>query len=207
MIAHRAGNEHRLIEPALAVADAIELDVHTFRGRLDVRHSKALWPLARYWERDAGLLPREDPPPLVSILAVVPAGAHLWIDLKGFTGRFTRRVLHAVGDHRPLTMSTRHWWTLRPALERNGVRTFRSVGSRGQLWLALRLDHPDGIAMHERFATPEHLDRLRSRCAAIAIWGVHDLGRAIELRDLGVTALILDDLDLIAAIRSTPAGF
>lgn len=200
LIAHRAGNEHPLIEPALAVADAIELDVHTFRGRIEVRHSKALWPFAVYWERGVGVLPGEDPLPFASILAALPGGAHLWVDLKGFTGRFTERVLGELGDRRPLTMSSRSWWTLRPARRRVDVRTFRSVANRFQLWLALRLTHPDGIVMHERFATPEHLDRLRRRCESLAVWAVDDLDRAVELLDLGVTALIIDDVDLIDAI-------
>ena len=201
LIAHRAGNGRSLIEPARSVADGIEVDVHVLRGRIEVRHSKALWPFAVYWERRVGRLPNEDPPSFASILAATPAGTHLWVDLKGFTGRFTRRILGEIGDRGPLTMSCRSWWALGPARRRE-VRTFRSIGNRLQLWIALRIRHPDGVGLHERFATGEHLDRLRDRCTAIAVWAVHDLDRAIELREQGVTVLILDDLDLIAAIRA-----
>ena len=200
LIAHRAGNGRELIAPARAVADGIEIDVHTFRGRFEVRHSKALWPFAVYWERRVGLLPDEKPPSLASILDATPADTHLWVDLKGFTGRFTKRVLHELGDRRPLTMSCRSWWALGPARRRRDVRTFRSIGNRLQLWIALRIRHPDGVGVHERFATVEHLERLRDRCTGVAVWAVNDLDRAIELRDRGVAVLIIDDLGLIDAI-------
>src|SRR5690606_27401966 len=107
--AHRGGNFVESVAAALAVADAIEIDVHTFRGRLEVRHAKVIWPCSIRWERWY-LIPRSDPrPTLAEILAVVPDGSHLWIDLKGFTPRFTRRVLRAVGDRHELTMSARSW--------------------------------------------------------------------------------------------------
>lgn len=201
MIAHRAGNERHLIGPALAATDGVELDVHQFRGRLEVRHSKVLWPFRVYWERGRGILPDEHPHELGSLLEAVPDGTHLWVDLKGFTGRLTRHVLREIGARRPLTMSCRSWWVLRPARRSPAVRTFRSVGNRWQLWLALRLRHPDGVVMHERFATPDRLVRLRDRCSGIAVWAVRDLPRAVELRDLGVSAVIIDDLGLIAAVR------
>ena len=37
----------------------------------------------------------------------------------------------------------------------------------------------------------------------IAVWGVHDLARANAVRELGVDAIILDELDLIATLRAT----
>jgi hypothetical protein len=199
LVAHRAGNRAATIGPALAVADTIELDVHALRGHLEVRHSKVVWPFRIYWERGHGLLEDQHPESLASILAAVPVDTGVWIDLKGFTGWLTRRVLRSVGDRRPLTMSCRSWWALRPA-RNGGVRTYRSVGSRWQLWLALRLRHPDGVVLHERFATPEHLARLR--CSHVAVWAVRDHQRAAELRALGMSAMILDDLDLIGALRA-----
>ena len=201
VIAHRAGNDPDLIVPALDVADAVELDVHLLRGRLEVRHSKAIWPFRRYWERGIGLLSDEHPVGLDAILAAAPADARLWIDLKGFSGRFTRRVLREVGDRPAITMSSRSWWVLRPA-RRAGVRTYRSVGNRAQRWLALRLRHPGGVVMHERLATPGTIDRLRARCSGIAVWAIEEPRRAAELRELGIVAVIVDDLDLASALRA-----
>jgi glycerophosphoryl diester phosphodiesterase len=201
LIAHRAGNRCRTIAPALAAADGAELDVHRFRDRLEVRHSKVLWPFAVYWDRGQGLSSDADPPELHSILAAAPTGGHLWIDLKGFTPRLTARVLRELGDRRPVTMSCRSWWALGPARRATEVRTFRSIGNRWQLWLALRCRHPDGVGLHERLARPEHLERLRGRCSGIAVWAVRDRERAIALREQGVAVLIIDDLALIRSIR------
>lgn len=197
-IAHRAANDPTSIAPALVVADGVELDVHLLRGRLEVRHSKAVWPLRIYWEQGEGVLPGEQPAELASILAAAPDGAHLWFDLKAFTPRLSYRVLRAVDERFELTMSSRCWWTLRPA-RRRGIRTFRSIGSRLQLWVAVRFDHPDGVGIPERFATPEVLGRLRARSSFIAVWGTRDEQRAAQLRDLGVDVLIVDDLGLINA--------
>jgi glycerophosphoryl diester phosphodiesterase len=203
LIAHRAGNEAHLIAPAAEAADAIELDVHLFRGRLEVRHSKVLWPLAVYWERWE-LLPDESPVDLAAILDAAPEGVHLWFDLKGFTTRLARRVLREVGGRRPITCSTRSWWTLRPIRRAGGIRTFRSVGSRRQLWLIQRMrfaGEDDGVVMHERFATADVVARLRRRTSQVIVWAVDDLERARELARVGVTGIIADDLALLVAIR------
>lgn len=203
LVAHRAGNHPESIAPALSVADAIELDVHLFRGRLEVRHSKVVRPFRVYWERGVGILPDERPVALGDIVAATPDDAHLWIDLKGFTRRLPRRVLDVLGPRPQLTMSCRSWWVLGRVGGNPTIRTFRSVANRAQCWLALRLRHPDGIVMHERFATPDVVARLAPRCRAIAVWAVTDEARAEELRAIGIDAVIADDLDLIAAIGSS----
>jgi hypothetical protein len=208
LIAHRGGNLVESVAAALAVADAIEIDVHTFRGRLEVRHAKVIWPWSIRWERWY-LIPTSDPrPTLAEILAVVPDGSHLWIDLKGFTPRFTRRVLRAVGDRHELTMSARSWWILGPARRRPGTRVMRSVGNRFQRWLVtlapLRPPVADparqrGVVLHERLADPASVTRLRRHWAPIVTWAVEDLDRIETLRAAGVDGVIADDLALIAA--------
>lgn len=203
LIAHRAGNESRLIAPALAVADTIELDVHLFRGRLEVRHAKVLWPFAVLWEQWE-FVPGAPHPNLSVILDAAPDDAHLWFDLKGFTSRLPRRLLREVGDRRPITVSCRSWWTLRSIRRIAGIRTFRSVGSRWQLWLVQHVrfsNDEDGIVMHERFATAETLARLHRLTPDIVVWAVHDLDRAAELHDLGVSGVIADDLDVLDQVR------
>lgn len=200
LVAHRAGNHAHSIGAAAAGADAVELDVHLLRGRLEVRHAKAVWPFRLYWERGEGLLPDEQPPALADLIAAAPPGTRLWIDLKGFTGRLAGRVLREIGPGRELTMSCRSWWALGPA-RRARLRTYRSVGNRAQLWLALRLRHPDGVVLHERFATAEAIGRLRRRCERIAVWAVIDAERARDLHDLGVDTFIVDDFDLITSLR------
>ena len=113
-IAHRAGNAVRLADAALRVIRAVEADVHLFRGRLEVRHSKVLRPFRIYWERGEGVVRDERPPDLAAILAGLPDDALLWIDLKGFTKRLTRHVERALAGRSDVTMSSRSWWILPP---------------------------------------------------------------------------------------------
>lgn len=203
LIAHRAGNEVHLVAPALVSSDAIELDLHMFRGRLEVRHAKVLWPLGLLWERWE-LLPGAPRPTLEEILEVVPPGTHLWFDLKGYSRRLPRRLLEIAGERRPMTTSCRSWWVLRTVRRVPGIRTFRSVAGRRQLWLVQRLrfpDEDDGIVMHERLATPETVARLRRLTPNVVTWAVDDLDRALELLDMGVTGVIADDVAMLAALR------
>jgi glycerophosphoryl diester phosphodiesterase len=202
-IAHRAGNLASTVADAARVADAIELDVHLFRGRLEVRHGKVLWPFARLWEKWE-LLPVDTPrPPLAEILEVVPADLHVWIDLKGFTRRMARRVMAEVGDRRPITVSARSWWVLRVARGVAEVRTMKSVGNRAQRSAVSVLPRSnDGIVIHERLLDGRWLDRLAGRAPVVIAWGVTDADRARELVDLGVDGLIVDDLSLIAEVAA-----
>ena len=206
LIAHRAGNLADTVAGALAVADAIELDVHQFRGRLEVRHAKVLWPLSLRWE-PWYLIPGSEPRvTLDEVLAVVPAGSHLWLDLKGVTRGFARRVLAVVGDRYDLTVSSRAWWILPAAGNGPGIRVMRSVGDRFQRWLVVqRCVRPtrrvpgQGVVMHERLADAGSVARILRHWSPVVTWAVTDLGRVRELEQIGVTGVIADDLALIAA--------
>ena len=203
LIAHRAGNRTSTVGPAAAVADTIELDVHQFRGRLEVRHAKVIWPTPVLWEKWE-LVPRDAPPPLLAdILGVVPDGTTVWLDLKSSAPRFTRRVLAAIGDRADVTVSSRQWWNLRRFRRAGGIRTMRSAGPRWQRWTLRwirRFGPDDGVVVPERFVTPTAIAGWLGRTSHVAVWAVADLDRASELVGLGVTGLIVDDLDLIAAI-------
>lgn len=205
LVAHRAANAVRTIAPAAEVADVLEADLHLLRGRIEVRHEKVLWPWRIYWERTPRIahVPGLDPPVLAEILVAAGPDLHLWFDLKGYTSRLARRALDLAGGRRDLTVSSRMWWTLRPA-RRAGLRTFRSVGSRSQLWLARRVRYGprDGVVMHERFAHPDVVRELTARAGTVFVWAVHDRDRARELAELGVHGIIADDLDLLTLLRA-----
>lgn len=205
LIAHRAGNLSELVAPAVAVADAIEVDVHLFRNRLEVRHAKILlWPWSRLWEKWE-ILPRTSPrPPLAAIVGVVPGDARLWLDLKGFTTRLPRAVHRVVGDRPGTTYSTRHWWVLGWVRRHTTARTMRSVGNRWQRWLVVRLPAtpaPHGVVIHERLLDPEWILRLRRVAPTLVAWAVDDRARGEELLAAGIDGLILDDLELIRTLR------
>ena len=213
LIAHRAGNLAELVGPAVAVADAIELDVHLYRNRLEVRHAKLLlWPFARLWEKWE-LLGSDSPrPSLDAILDHVPDGVHVWFDLKGFTTRLPRAVHRTtrrdVGEPAEVTYSCRAWWVLGWVRRHTAARTMKSVGTRWQRWLVTRTGFDGapgthGIVIHERLLDEGWLDRIHAVTLTVVAWGVNDRARAEELIDAGITGLILDDLALIGALRHT----
>lgn len=208
LIAHRGGNDPDTVLHAAGVADLVELDVHLFRGRLEVRHSKVLWPTSRLWERWELLPPDALRPSLDAAVEAVPEDAQMWLDLKGFTSRLSRQVIDRTDRRPPSTVSARSWWILRP-WRRRGVCTMRSVGSRWQLWAVRTIQswsELDGIVIDERLATTDVIRRLRRQTPTIVAWNVNDLRRAFDLIDHGVSGLIIDDVALIAEIRRTIAG-
>lgn len=206
LIAHRAGNLGELVEPALVAADAIEIDVHLFRNRLEVRHAKVLfWPFGRLWEKWE-LLERDAPRPgLSTILDHVPDDVHVWFDLKGFTRRLPRSIHRLVGDRGQVTYSSRSWWILGWVRRHTSARTMKSVGNRWQrrlvTWTHFDGDH--GIVIHERLLHDGWLARLHEVTPTVIAWAVQDRDRAGELIAAGVAGLILDDLDLVRALRDT----
>lgn len=206
LIAHRAGNLASLHASAVEVADVVEVDVHLFRNRLEVRHAKLLlWPFARLWEKWE-ILPADAPrPPLADILAELPAGTPVWFDLKGFTTRLPRAVHAVAGDRPSVTYSARQWWILGWARRNTSARTMRSVGSRWQRWLTTVVPPPaagHGIVIDERLLDDGWLTRLRRRAAVVVAWGVEDPSRAAELAAAGIDGLIVDDLELIRQLRA-----
>lgn len=204
LVAHRAGNCTQTIPAAADVADTIEADVHLFRGRIEVRHAKVVWPTSIQWDR-WWIDPRPDEPPLLpDVTRLIPDDIGLWLDLKSFDTRLSRSILRQMPGLSTTTVSSRSWWVLRP-WRAAGIRTMRSVGSRWQLWAVRRIRSwgpTDGIVIHERLLTPETLVDLRRLTPWLAAWGVEDVQRGGDLIAAGIRALILDDLDLIGSIRT-----
>lgn len=195
VVAHRAGNSVAGIAAATGVADTVELDVHLFRGRLEVRHAKVLlWPFRRLWERWYLLRPDAARPPLGEVVAAVPDGTGLWIDLKGYTTRLPRAAHRVVGERPAVTWSSRQWWLLGWVRRHTSARTMASVGSRWQRRLALVVPLPaDGLVVADRLVDGVWLARLRRRAPVLVVWGVTDPVRAAGLAAAGVDGLILDD--------------
>lgn len=199
-IAHRAGNSTGALRAAEPIVDIIELDVHLGRGnRVEVRHAKKLWLTRRLWEKWHLEPSDSEIPALLEILDAADPATHLWLDLKGFTPRLSRRVREVMGERRPLTVSTKPWWLLRNFSNVPGIRTIRSAGNRFELslvfWLPSRLT-TDGTVVHHRLLTDRVLKRLLQR-GAVYTWAVDDSDSIERLRRGGVAGVILDDLRLV----------
>jgi hypothetical protein len=202
LIVHRAGNRPGA-PGGRGGGDLVEADVHLFRGRLEVRHEKALWPTTRLWERWE-LIERGTPRRALQDLLDADASAHLLLDLKGISPRLARAVRGALGERRPVTISTKSWWLLRTFQAMPGVRTFRSAGNRLELAWLLRVPsrlRPDGIVVHQRLLSAAVVDRLRHHAPAVWAWGAQNQAEAERLRSWGVDGLILDDVDLVRQLR------
>jgi glycerophosphoryl diester phosphodiesterase len=205
LVAHRAGNDPTVPSAAARVADIVELDVHLFRGRVEVRHSKALWPTSRLFE-GRQLLPRSAMrPDLDRVLDSLPSPQRIWIDLKGPDPRLSGRVLDSLDgrERQEIWVSARCWWLLAPFRAIEGIRTLMSVGSAWQRPLARLCQSrgwSDGIVMHERLVSDAFIDQIPASAVRVA-WAVNDLPRAVELLERGFDGLIIDDPSVINETR------
>ena len=200
LVAHRAGNHPERFAKAMAKADAIELDVHIFRSRIEVRHEKVLWPTARLWERWFLLPADTEVPRLGDILRQLDEHdpeALLLVDLKLFTTRAARRIRRALPEDRPIIVAARPWWVLRAFNDRPNTVALRSCNNKLQLWLVSRipgLGHRTGAVVHERLLTSEAMERLVSKTPIVFSWAIPTVERGQELLNLGLKGLIVDDL-------------
>lgn len=198
IVAHRAGNRPDTAAMEAGRADYIELDLHVFRGRVEVRHEKVLRPTARLWDKWFLLPPGVEVPVIEEILAAVAPDTPLMLDLKCFTRTAARRIRAAVPGTHPLIVSSRAWWVLPVFADRADTSLLRSCGNRLQLWLVDRLPGlgPSvGAGVHERRLDDAQLARLRTKTGLLFSWGVKSRARGDQLVLAGVTGLIVDDVN------------
>lgn len=215
VIAHRAGNDVATVAAAVPLADVLEADVHLFRGRLEVRHAKTIGPLDLLWERWY-LLPRNTPRLLLpDLLAAIPDGVDLMLDLKGPDPRLAGAVLEAaagwLASGRRLIVCGRVWWVLGGFRGRPGVCVLHSAGSTRQIRALIRRSpsrQPDsatagGVCVDHRLLTAELVAALLRRALFVWCWPVNDRGTAAKLARWGVTGFITDEPDALQGLRQS----
>lgn len=199
IVAHRAGNKPESVVPALTRADAIELDVHVLRGRVEVRHEKVLRPTRRLWERWYLLPAGTQAAAIESILDAIPGDVPLLVDLKCFTRRAARRIRRSIPEDRTVIVSCRSWWVLHAFGDRANTLALRSCGNRTQMRLATMipgLGDRHGIVAHNRLLDDETVARALAHSPLLFTWAVETMDRGRELAGKGLTGLIVDDLTL-----------
>ncbi|HLB22834.1 MAG TPA: glycerophosphodiester phosphodiesterase [Dehalococcoidia bacterium] len=204
VIAHRHGNDLALLgEAARAGAAFVEADVWAYRGRLEVRHAKTLGPTPLIWDR--WYVRRRPARPLVleEVLAALPAGMGIMIDLKGSDRRLPEMLLSALQGHGgagPVMVSARFWDHL-PSLRAHPELTlFHSVGSAGQLRRVrplLELRENDAISIHYQLLDATTVRSLKGQVSMVATWPINDEERLREVVGWGVDAAITDSLDIV----------
>lgn len=189
IVAHRAGNDLAQLRRA-GRARFAEADVHLRRGRLEVRHLKAVGPIL--WDRWYIASPRTPRLELADLLAAAGRDTVLMLDLKGFRRRLARAVLAELAVHPGVdeTVVCSRSWRLLEAFEADPrVRVVHSVGSRRQL-RALRRRFADrrlaGVSIHQRLLDEHVTAELRRRAELIVSWPVETADEAMRLGRWGV---------------------
>ena len=217
-VAHRAGNDLTALHAAVALgADVLEADVHRYRGRLEMRHSKALGPLPWLW--DAGELTSTAVPQLLlaEMMAAHGGRSTLMLDLKG-PGSVGRHVaeaihdqaIHVGGPDAPVLVCSR-WW---PGVDAFGGRRWARpvLSARNQVEL-LRLRRrirgaraPYGVSVHRSLLTRDVVAALHEKVELVMTWPVNDVETLDEVLALGVTGVISDESEILRAVLALPRG-
>jgi glycerophosphoryl diester phosphodiesterase len=203
-IAHRAGNDLARLAPALAAgADLVEADVHSHRGRLEVRHTKTLGPLPWLWDRWY-LVPASEPRLyLHGLVEALPATAHVMLDLKGWHPRLgarVREVMAAAAPGAPYTVCSRTWPALSAFDDLPHVQVVHSVRNRVELRLLLRrlaTRATWGVSIHRDLLTLETVRRLHGHAGVVMTWPVNTPATLAQVRAVGVDAVISDHLEAL----------
>jgi hypothetical protein len=189
IVAHRAGNDLAQLRRT-GRARFAEADVHLRRGRLEVRHLKALGPIL--WDRWYLASPRTPRFELAELLGAAGSDIVLMLDLKGFRRRLATAVHAELAAHPQVdevVVCSRSWRLLEPFAADPRVRVVHSVGSRRQL-RALRRRFAGrrlaGVSIHRRLLDEHVVADLRERTELIVTWPVETAEEAVRLGSWGV---------------------
>lgn len=207
-IAHRAGNSLAGLHTANAMGvDIIECDVHEHRGRLEVRHLKTAGPLPFLWDRwelASASAPRLG---LTELLEADRHGTTFMLDIKGrraSTARAVAELLHEGGHHREVLVCGRWWPSVDTLARLPYVRPVLSARNRAELrrlqWRLAADDGVHGVSVHRSLLDEETVPRLQERVEVVMTWPVNDLAVLEDVLDLGVTGIISDEPEVLAAL-------
>jgi glycerophosphoryl diester phosphodiesterase len=209
-IAHRAGNSLAGLHAANELGvDVIECDVHHHRGRLEVRHMKTAGPLPFLWdtwELASASAPRLG---LAELLEANRHGTTFMIDLKGrrtAAARSVARLLHQGGHHTTVLACGRYWPSLDALAGLPYVRPVLSARNRTELArLHRRLasgPSVHGVSVHRNLLDRETVSRLARHVELVMTWPVNDLPSLDRMVDIGVTGVISDESEVLAALMA-----
>ena len=212
-IAHRAGNSLPALQAAAEVgADVFEADVHSYGGRLEVRHEKSLGPLPWLWEKweliPSASLPTLELAQLLDALGALPEPPQLMVDLKGpgGVGVHVARLMHERLPERPILVCSRWWPGVRPFFGRTWAHPVLSARNRGEMQqLRMRVRRgtpPYGVSLHRSLLSRTLIAELHERVPLVMTWPVNDPVALEEVLSLGVTGVISDEADILRMLRT-----
>jgi hypothetical protein len=207
-IAHRAGNALDLLDAALHDgADLIEADVHLYRGRFEIRHTKTMGPLPWLWDRWYVVSARLPRLTLEELAAALPMERRIMLDLKGWHPWLGRRVAAVMAAHAPgvpYVVCSRHWRMLEAFDGLDHVDVVHSVRTRrelGRLSRRLSRHRSWGVAVHRELLPTMDVPTLLTSVQALLTWPVNTEAALAEVSAYGVTGVISDDLNRAAIPR------
>jgi glycerophosphoryl diester phosphodiesterase len=198
-VAHRAGNELQRLGDA-AGSDLVEADVHLYRGRLEVRHTKTMGPLPWLWDRWYVVSAHAPRLSLAELVKAAPDGPRLMLDLKGWQPWLGRRVATAMAGLAPgrrYVVCSRHWRMLDAFDGLDHVDVVHSVRSRAEL---ARLRHrlaggrSWGVAVHRELLPRIDVPDLLRTVEVLLTWPVNTTEILEQVLAAGATGVISDDL-------------
>jgi glycerophosphoryl diester phosphodiesterase len=212
-IAHRAGNSLAGMHAANELGvDVIECDVHSYRGRLEVRHLKTAGPLPFLWDKGelvSGSAPRLG---LQELLEADEHGTLFMLDVKGpwtWAGRDVARMLHEGGHHRPVLACGRWWPSIDAMAHLPYVRPVLSARNRFEMArLRRRLvrgPRPYGVSVHRDLLDRDVVAWLHEHVEVVMTWPVNDLASLDRLTAIGVRGVISDEAHVLAEVRERSA--
>jgi glycerophosphoryl diester phosphodiesterase len=213
LVAHRTpASAERCARLAAAGAQVFEVDVQLRSGHIAVSH---FLPLGRrgFVQRDNWRLrwhtAATRDPALAEVDAVVPPGCTVMLDIKETAAARRRDLAAAVVE----TLTDRARYVVcGPDAEdlehvrAAGFRTWRTAGTGREL-AALLADGaaPDeAVSIRHSLLRPESLARLHELTTTVVAWTVNDLGRARQLRDLGVDGVTTDRAAVLHDLAGAP---
>lgn len=212
-IAHRAGNSLAGLQLANELGvDVIECDVRRGRGQLEVRHLKSAGPLPFLWDRWELVSASAPRLGLHEVLAAQQHGTRFMLDLKG--GRRSGmagllvELLHSGPEDQEVLACGRQWAVIDQLAHLPFVRPVLSARNRVELArLRRRLTSPPaeplaayGVSVHRSLLDREVVTELHRSVEVVMTWPVNDLAALDAALALGVTGVISDEADVLAAL-------
>ncbi len=207
VIAHRAGNELATARRAEALgADLVEVDVWSYRHRIELRHVKTMGPLPLLWDRWT-LQPGWRHRFVFSELLVgTKVDTRLLLDLKGKDASLAEHVIATIRGGQParqIILCGRNWAQLDPVAADEDLTIFYSINSDDELravWAKLaRTAHP-AVSIHARYLTPQLTQRFHDARTTVISWPINNIALARHLFDLGVDGFTTDNISLLERI-------
>ena len=209
LIAHRAGNDLKLLSEAFAAGvDYAEADVWLYRRRLEVRHDKSLglipllwdrWSLSPGWKRRLYLS---------EVIRAADGHGKLYLDLKGNEQALPAKLtfeLKLIGLNK-LAFSSPRWWyldELKPEFPEAAL--FYTISSHDRLVeLRPRLAKREisAVAIKSNVVSTDVISELRDAGVEdITTWGVGTQADAQAVFASGLNGVSSKNLVLLAELR------